>query len=164
MKIFASVMIAAAVMLFVGCSDQSGMTDPLAGTANNHGQLAKPKSEFPVDLKLIGPDGTKYEVTGVIKYTYLCDDKSAVLTTDALLDVAIAGTGDVQKVIGGRRFEFTREPQGINIVAEAFTIGSSSEGGSQVEVQYSAEELGVRLVDIAITDGTLPRVVVAAAH
>jgi hypothetical protein len=164
MKIFASVIIAAAVMLFVGCSDQSGMTDPLAGTANNHGQLAKPKSEFPVDVKLIGPGGIKYTVTGVIKYTYICDKETGILTTDAQLEVIAAGTDEISKATGGQRFAFTRSPQGIDMISDTYIVKSSTVGEKQIVVQFSAETLGVRLVDLSITDGTLPRVVVAAAR
>jgi hypothetical protein len=164
MKIFASVMIGLAVMLLAGCSDNAGMTDPSGSISGTHTQLDKPKSEFPIDLKLIGPGGVKYEVTGVIKYTYLCDKEAAVFTTDAYLDVVAAGTDEFAKARGGQRFEFARNPLGVDLVTDAYTVKLSTAGEMQIVVQFRTDNLGVRLIDLTLTNGSLPRVGVAAAH
>jgi hypothetical protein len=140
-------------VVFLGCSEQSQMTGPVAMSNTSSPALTKASQEFKVDTKVVGPGGIKYVVVGAIDYVLKNETDPAVLITTVQFKIAPSGSDDWEKVLGGNTISFTRGPGKTDFVSESYAIGSIAETSLRIWVQYGIADYSVDLNDIRIVSG-----------
>jgi hypothetical protein len=140
------------VVVLLGCTEQSQMTESVAMSNDSSPALVKASQEFKVDTKVVGPGGFKYAVVGTIDYTLKSESDPGVLVTTVALKIAQSGSEEGEKVFGSNATSIIPGPGKTDFVSETYAIGSVAETPLRVWIQYSISYNIVSLNDLRIVD------------
>ena len=152
MKVVALSFSALMMTFLLGCTEQSQMTGPAAGSSLPSQAISKTSDVLSIETTVVGPGGVKYHVVGMVDCNLSGEEQIYRLATNVDLNVSENGTEKAWGVSGGSQFKAEVGEEGVCRVSESRTFSSLTRAYANycVVIDYIIAEKEVRIDGVHI--------------